>query len=97
MHLESESMVGTAIGAGRRERAIRVAWIGALVASVLTETIGVAAAVFPQAWLALFSDDPTMNAVGAHYLQVVGPFYGFFGMNVVFTPAWRRYFTVQWS
>jgi len=76
------AMVGTAIGAGRRERAIRVAWIGALVASVLTETIGVAAAVFPHAWLSLFGDDPTMTAVGAHYLRVVGPFYGFFGMGL---------------
>jgi Na+-driven multidrug efflux pump len=75
-------MVGTAIGAGRRERAIRVAWIGALVASVITEAIGLAAAIFPHAWLSLFGDDATMNAVGAHYLQVVGPFYGFFGMGL---------------
>jgi Na+-driven multidrug efflux pump len=75
-------MVGTAIGAGRRERAIRVAWIGAVVASALTEAIGVAAAVFPHAWLSLFGEDATMNAVGAHYLHVVGPFYGFFGMGL---------------
>jgi Na+-driven multidrug efflux pump len=76
------AMVGTAIGAGRRERAVRVAWIGAAVAGALTEAIGLAAALFPQAWLSLFSDDPTMNAVGAHYLHVVGPFYGFFGMGL---------------
>jgi putative MATE family efflux protein len=76
------AMVGTAIGAGRRERAVKVAWIGAIVASALTEAIGLAAANFPNAWLSLFSDDPTMNAVGAHYLHVVGPFYGFFGMGL---------------
>ena len=76
------AMVGTAIGAGRRERATRVAWIGAAVAGALTEAIGVAAAVFPHAWLSLFGDDPTMIAVGAHYLRVVGPFYGFFGMGL---------------
>jgi putative MATE family efflux protein len=76
------AMVGTAIGAGRRERATRVAWIGALVASALTEAIGLAAAMFPHAWLSLFGDDPTMTAVGVHYLHVVGPFYGFFGMGL---------------
>ena len=76
------AMVGTAIGAGRRERATRVAWIGALIASILTETIGLAAALFPHAWLSLFGDDPTMTAVGVHYLHVVGPFYGFFGMGL---------------
>jgi len=76
------AMVGTAIGAGRRERAIKVAWIGALVASTLTEAIGLAAAAFPHAWLSLFGDDPIMIAVGTHYLHVVGPFYGFFGMGL---------------
>jgi len=76
------AMVGTAIGAGRRERATRVAWIGALVASALTEAIGLAAAIYPHAWLSLFGDDATMTAVGAHYLHVVGPFYGFFGMGL---------------
>jgi len=76
------AMVGTAIGAGRRERATRVAWIGALVASALTEAVGLAAAIFPHAWLSLFGDDATMMAVGVHYLHVVGPFYGFFGMGL---------------
>src|SRR5215471_856524 len=76
------AMVGTAIGAGRRERATRVAWIGALVASALTEAIGLAAAIYPHAWLSLFGDDPTMHEVGAHYLRLVGPFYGFFGVGL---------------
>jgi Na+-driven multidrug efflux pump len=76
------AMVGTAIGAGRRERAVRVAWIGATVAGGLTGAIGLAAAAFPYAWMSLFGDDPTMTAVGVQYLRVVGPFYGFFGMGL---------------
>ena len=76
------AMVGTAIGAGRRERALTVAWTGAAIASALTEAIGLAATAFPNAWLALFGDDPTMHAVGADYLRIVGPFYGFFGMGL---------------
>jgi Na+-driven multidrug efflux pump len=76
------ALVGTNIGAGRRERALRIAWIGAAVAFVLTETIGLAGAVFPEAWLTLFDRDPAMLAAGTAYLRAVGPFYGFFGVGM---------------
>ena len=45
------AMVGTNIGAGRRERAVRVAWTGAAIAGAVTGAIGIAAALFPTAWL----------------------------------------------
>ena len=48
----------------------------------LTEAIGLAAAIWPNAWLGLFSDDPAMQAAGAQYLRIVGPAYGFFGMGL---------------
>ena len=76
------AMVGTSIGAGRRDRALRVAWTGAAIAGALTEAIGLAAAFAPGAWLSLFGTDPVMNEVGARYLQIVGPFYGFFGFGL---------------
>jgi putative MATE family efflux protein len=76
------AMVGTNIGAGRRERALRVAWTGAAVVGAITEAIGLWAAFFPYSWLGLFGDDPTMLAVGAQYLRIVGPFYGLFGAGM---------------
>ena len=76
------AMVGTNIGAGRRERALRVAWIGAAVAAGISEAIGLAAAAFPRLWLALFDSDPAMIAAGTRYLHSVGPFYGFFGLGL---------------
>ena len=76
------AMVGTSIGAGRRDRALRVAWTGAAIAGVLTEAIGLAAAALPQAWLSLFGSDATMIEIGARYLRIVGPFYGFFGTGL---------------
>jgi len=76
------AMVGTNIGAGERERALRVAWIGAAIAALLCETIGLLAAAFPQAWLLLFDRDPAMLDAGARYLRVVGPFYGLFGLGM---------------
>jgi putative MATE family efflux protein len=76
------AMVGSSIGAGHRERALRVAWTGAAIAGGLTELIGVIAALFPHAWLGLFGHDPVMLAVGSQYLRTVGPFYGFFGFGL---------------
>ncbi len=76
------AMVGTAIGAGDRARALATAWTGAAIAGAMTETIGLAAAFWPGAWLGLFGDDPAMIATGTRYLQLVGPFYGAFGAGL---------------
>src|SRR5256884_3375557 len=68
------AMVGTNIGAGRRDRALRAAWIGAGIAAGLTEIIGLCAAAVPHAWLSLFDTDPAMLDAGSRYLRAVGPF-----------------------
>lgn len=77
------AMVGTCIGAGQRERAMRATWIGAALAFGMTEAIGITAAVFPSAWLTLFNTEPAMLEAGARYLRWVGPAYGFFGLGLV--------------
>jgi len=77
------AMVGTCIGAGQRERALRAAAIGAALAFAMTSAIGLWAAAFPHVWLRLFSSDPQMLEAGALYLRSVGPFYGFFGLGLV--------------
>ena len=74
------AMVGTNIGAGQRERALRVAFVGGAIAFAITEAIGIAAALWPNAWISLFSADPRVIAAATGYLRVVGPFYGFFGL-----------------
>ena len=76
------TMVGTSVGAGDRARALRVAWVGAAMAAAVTGTIGVVAALFPQAWLGLFTSDPAVLAAGTRYLRIVGPCYGFFGAGL---------------
>jgi len=75
-------MVGTNIGAGQRDRALRAAWIGAGIAAGLTEIIGLTAAALPHAWLSLFDTDPAMLDAGSRYLRAVGPFYGLFGLGM---------------
>jgi len=76
------ALVGTNIGASQRARALRIAMIGGGIAFVMTESIGIAAAIWPQAWLGLFGDDPRMIETGAAYLRLVGPTYGFFGLGL---------------
>jgi putative MATE family efflux protein len=75
------ALVGTNIGAGQNARALRAALTGGAFAFVLTEAVGLAAAIWPQAWLGLFGDEPTMLAAGTAYLHSVGPAYGPFGLG----------------
>jgi putative MATE family efflux protein len=76
------ALVGTNVGAGQRDRALRIAMLGGAVAFGLTQAVGLAAAAWPYAWLGLFGDDPAMLATGAAYLRSVGPAYGFFGLGL---------------
>ncbi len=76
------ALVGTNIGAGQPQRALRAALIGGALAFAMTETIGLAAAIWPMAWLTLFDSDPRMLETGAAYLRMVGPTYGFFGLGL---------------
>jgi putative MATE family efflux protein len=74
------ALVGTNVGAGERRRALRIAFVGGALAFAITEAIGVVAAIWPHAWIALFSTDPQVIEAGTDYLRIVGPSYGFFGL-----------------
>jgi putative MATE family efflux protein len=76
------AMVGTNIGAGNRQRALKIVLIGGAVAFGVTESIGILAALFPEGWLKLFTRDATAIKVGSDYLRIVGPAFGFFGLGV---------------
>lgn len=77
------ALVGTNAAAGLQDRARQIALTGAVLAFAVTETVGLIAAVFPVAWLTLFSAEAEMIETGRAYLQIVGPFYGFFGLGLV--------------
>ena len=74
-------MIGTNVGAGQPARALKVAWATVLLAGLATEAIGLAAWVWPNAWIGAFSNDPGVLATGATYLRTVGPVFGFFGIG----------------
>jgi len=74
------ALVGTNIGARQYHRAQRVAWIGALMSGAVAALIGITVAIWPDLWLGLFTGDARVLASGRHYLSIVGPVYGFFGL-----------------
>jgi putative MATE family efflux protein len=76
------ALVGTNIGAGQGPRALRIALTGGGIAFAMTEAVGLAAALWPQAWLGLFGDDAVMIETGSAYLRLVGPTFGFFGLGL---------------
>lgn len=77
------TMVGVNVGADQMVRAGRIAWIGAAVAFGVTELIGLLAAIFPQAWLGLFSDQPRVLTLGTLYLRTVAQAYGAIGLGMM--------------
>lgn len=74
-------IIGTNIGAGCLDRALRFAWVSALAAGVLAEGIGLLAAGYPEVWLKEFSTNQAALAAGTAYLRSVGPFFGLFGIG----------------
>jgi putative MATE family efflux protein len=78
----SVTMVGINVGAGQAARAAKIAWTGALLSTLATAAIGLAAAVFPDTWLHLFSSDAQVVEYGSAYLERVAPFYALFGAGM---------------
>jgi Na+-driven multidrug efflux pump len=76
------AMVAANLGAREAVRAKRVAWTGAGVVWALTGVIGLAAAAWPHAWMALFTPDLAVQGAGSAYLRIVGGCYGFFGLGL---------------
>jgi putative MATE family efflux protein len=90
------TLVGREIGAGRPDRALRVAWIGAAMAGGATGVIGIAAALFAPAWAGLFTSDASVIATTTLYLRSVAPFYGVFGFAMTLYFAGQGARRVGW-
>lgn len=90
------TMVGINIGAGQAARARRIAWVGAAVGLIITESIGLTVAAAPTLWLHLFSHEPGVLEPASLYLQIVGPAYGLLGVGFVFSFAAQGAGRVRW-
>jgi putative MATE family efflux protein len=77
------TMVGVNMGAGQNARARRIGWTSGTVGLLLTGTIGLLVALYPPAWLRLFSSDADVVREGTTYLHIVAPAYCALGFGFV--------------
>ncbi len=87
--IASVPMVGMAIGAGKIERARRIAWIAGTVTFLSMGAIGTFAAFFPDLWVNIFTSDPGVRAASRQYLATAAPMYAFIGLSL------SMYFSAQ--
>jgi putative MATE family efflux protein len=76
------TLVGIAAGAGDWRRAVRVAWIGGLLAGAVIGLIGWTVALLPDAWSRLFALDSDVVAVARSCIVHVAPVYFMFGLGL---------------
>ena len=77
------TMVGVNMGAGQTARAQKVGWVSGAAGMIMTGTIGLLVAIFPNAWLHLFSHDAEVVNEGVTYLRIVAPAYAALGFGFV--------------
>ncbi|MEO9899611.1 MATE family efflux transporter [Nisaea sp.] len=92
----SIAMAGLSVGAGLRERALRVSWTGSGFAALFVGLIGTVLAMAPWLWSGLFTDNLEIAATTALYLHIVGPAYAFFGLGLCLYFASQAMNTLLW-
>jgi putative MATE family efflux protein len=76
------TLVGVHFGANAIERGHRAAWTAAKYSAVLCGLVGGAVALFPGLWANLFTQAESVREACRTYLQIVGPFYAFYGLSL---------------
>jgi putative MATE family efflux protein len=75
-------LVAASDGAGDFGRVRRLTQAGAALGAGGCGLVGGTAALFPWAWMGLFTSDPTVAGFGGAYLVRVGPAYAFLGLGL---------------
>jgi putative MATE family efflux protein len=75
----SVAMIGANMGAGETARAVRTAWTAAAIGAAIAGSVGILGALFAPQWMAAFTTDPEISAIGASYLRINGPVFAIFG------------------
>jgi putative MATE family efflux protein len=83
------ALVGTSLGAGRTERAVRAAWIAASLAALITGCIGLFGLMAPTVWASLFTDNPELRNLAAEYLIIIALTYPLLGAGSALGSAFQ--------
>ncbi|MGG5821612.1 MATE family efflux transporter [Falsiroseomonas sp. HW251] len=76
------ALVGRAVGAGDWAEARRIAWTGGGLAFAIAGACGLAATIFPQAFVAAFTADPAVAVIATRAIGLIGPAYAAFGLGM---------------
>ena len=60
-------------------------------------SIGLIVALLPNTWMGLFTNDDETVRIGALYLRIVGPIYGFYGLGMALYFATQGFGSVVWT
>ena len=91
------AMVGTNWGAKQYGRAYQIAWTGGATVAAACAAIGLIVALYPRLWMGLFTSDDDIVRIGALYLKIVGPIYGFYGLGMALYFATQGFGSVIWT
>jgi Na+-driven multidrug efflux pump len=76
------SLVGMGIGAGNIVRAEKVGRVGGLAAGLVAGIVGLLLSIFPDGWIALFTQDPDVQNSAKSFIQIAGPCFFFQGLGL---------------
>ena len=77
----SITMIGINFGAQKYSRALRIGWLASSFSFLICGIIGGIISLFPNIWTDLFYNNEAVIFICKIYLQIVGPFYAFFGLG----------------
>lgn len=83
------TLVGLATGATRPDRVRAFVGRGVVIAAVLLALPGMLVWWRPALWIGLFTDDPSIHAVGTLYFRTIAPTYPFLGVSMVIAFAFQ--------
>jgi len=83
------TLVGLAAGATREDRIQEFVGHGVVIVVLLLAVPGLVVWWRPALWLAMFSDDPGVLAVGSSYFRMIAPTYPFVGVSMVVAFAFQ--------
>lgn len=90
LSMATAALVGQHIGAGKVERATRIAHLSAGIAFVSLTLVGILVYAFAEAIVAFFvPGDLPVIAEGARFLRIFGPSFGFIGLQLALIGVFR--------
>jgi len=76
------AIVGAYVGAGQRDKAIRIAWLGVLINALVVGVIGIFMALQPSLWCDSLASEATVAEHCRQALRVMAPTYAFLALGL---------------